>query len=202
MKKFRFIIFVIILITALAGGAYTLQQRRVLKVISPEATVTTTPPVGELLTWEDPAGFMFQYPKEAQVNKHDEDSQNYAHIELTQKDNPGTIIVWAKDTNAVDSASWVKAEKSLSGGTVFDTSLAGISGKKVLLTTPKKTVVSGIVDEGVVFYVEGVFDSSEYWTKAYDAITSSFSFSSAKQNAPPQAGAAAEDAVDEEEIIE
>jgi hypothetical protein len=45
------------------------------------------------------------------VDKHDEDQENYAHIEMTHKDQPGTIIIWAKDTTAVDGAGWVKKEK-------------------------------------------------------------------------------------------
>ncbi len=182
-----------------AAGIYLFGFKRQAVIVGPEAivSVSPTPTPQELLTWTDQAGFTFQYPKDVTVDKHDEDQVNYAHIEMTHKDKMGTIIVWAKDTNAADSAGWVKKEKGLSGGTVFDTVLGGISGKKVLLTTPKKVIVSGVVDEGILFYVEGSFEDSLYWTSAYDTITSSFTFVKEKQTAPVGI-----DPVDEEEVVE
>jgi hypothetical protein len=204
MKRLLVVLAVVIIISAAGGGIYILSGKSQTPVVSPqgESTVTPTPQTVEKLTWTDPAGFTFEYPKDITVNKHDEDQVNYAHIELTHKDNPGVIIIWAKDTTAADGAGWVKSEKSLTGGTVFDTSLGGIAGKKVLLTAPKKVVVSAVVDEGVVFYVEGMFDASDYWTKTYDMITASFSFSTEKQQGAGAAGSQDEQSVDEEEVIE
>jgi len=204
MKRLLIVAVVIIVVSILGGTIFVLQKNSQTPVVSPEGNnaLTSTPMVQELLTWTDPAGFTFQYPKDVTVNKHDEDEVSYAHVELTHKDNPGVIIVWAKDTTAQDGAGWVKSEKSLRGGTVFDTSLGGIAGKKVLLTTPKKVVVSGIVDRGVVFYVEGTFDISDFWTKTYDTITASFSFSTGEQSAASEGGAGTEESFDEEEVIE
>jgi hypothetical protein len=205
MKKIIFVIILILLVGAIGAGLYMYQQKKQITVVSPQPVenITPTPMPLDLVNWKDPAGFTFDYPKDVSVNKHDEDQQNYAHVELTHKDHPGTTIVWAKDTTARDVDSWVKTEKTLAGGTVFDTTLGGLDGKKVLVTTPQRTVVSAVVDEAVVFYVEGVFDESEFWTRAYDAITSSFAFSSSSQEASTSdAGAGGEESFDEEEIIE
>jgi hypothetical protein len=193
----RFWIIISILVVGLSVGMYMLQQRQASSVISPEAEskIATFPQPQKLLTWVDPAGFTFQYPEGIEINTHDEDSQNYAHVELIEKNNKGSIIIWAKDTTAADSAGWVKAEKSLAGGTVFDTTLGGISGKKILIASPQKSVISGVVDEGIVFYVEGIFDDSDYFIKAFDTITTSFGFSG-------QAADTQVSVVDEEEIIE
>lgn len=200
MKRILMIVAVIVIV----AGVYLFGYKKQASIVTTETiiSVSPTPTPQELLTWTDQAGFTFQYPKDVTVDKHDEDQENYAHIEMTHKDQPGTIIIWAKDTTAADSAGWVKKEKSLSGGTVFDTSLGGISGKKVLLSTPKKVIVSGVIDEGVVFYVEGSFQDSPYWTNAYDTITSSFTFVKEKQTAPAGTGAGDGGAVDEEVVVE
>ena len=52
-------------------------------------------PQGKLLSWDDPAGFTFQYAEGLTVNKHDEDKDNYAHLEITNASQPGKLIVWA-----------------------------------------------------------------------------------------------------------
>jgi hypothetical protein len=206
MKKFLIITLLIVIIAA-AGSIYVFQKRQQATTSTTsqgtdQTTPTPTTVPQELILWQDPNGFTFQYPKDAEVNKHDEDTTNYAHIELTHKNHPGGIIIWAKDTAVLDGAAWVKSEKTLVGGTVFDTTLGGISGKKVLLTTPRKLVVSAIVDSGVVFYVEGAFEDSEYWSKAYDAITTSFSFQAEKPSGQQTVSSEGEGAVDEEEIVE
>jgi hypothetical protein len=205
MKKIWVIIFVIIGISLLGGGVYAWKLKRLDKVISPRADGAITIPIPilqKLLTWDDPAGFTFQYPEGIEINKHDEDQIHYAHVELTEKNNKGSIIVWAKDTVAADSASWVKKEKNLAGGTIFDTTVGGMSGKKILIASPEKKIISGVVDEGIVFYIEGNVDGSEYWTKAYDTIATSFTFSSKKQADTISGGGEDTSAVDEEEVIE
>ena len=57
---------------------------------------------------ERSAGFSFSYPEGLTVDKHDEDQENYAHIEMTLKDTLGNVIVWAKDAPASDLAAWIK----------------------------------------------------------------------------------------------
>ncbi len=187
---------VVLLILASCGGIYVWRRASSAQVPEISTTITPSPAPEELVEWVDQAGFVFRYPKSLKSNIHPEDQENYAHIEFTHSDHPGTIIVWARDTTVADAAAWVKKETSLKQGTVFDTIFADEAGKKILLNTPKKKIITATVSDAIVFYVEGEFENSEYWTHAYDAIISSFAFtvdtSTAAQTVP----------VDEEEILE
>ncbi|OGG11903.1 hypothetical protein A2Z00_00930 [Candidatus Gottesmanbacteria bacterium RBG_13_45_10] len=212
MKK-KVIIGVIIAGIVVVGviGIYVLRSRDTQSQIPTVETITSPTVVpAELETWIDPAGFSFQYPKDLSVNNHEEDQDNYAHVELTSKEHPGNIIVWAKDplagTKVVDAASWVTSEKSLRGATIFDTTLGGVPAKKILVAQPSKMLIVGSVSDGIVFTVEGTLEDSDYWTKVHDGIVNSFVFipansGSSAGSSEPQGG---EDTsgVDEEEVLE
>src|SRR5574340_1306294 len=90
----------------LGGGIMWWQRAKSAHIVTPEAdNPVAAPTPEEFLTWEDQSGFSFRYPKSITIDKHAEDEVNYAHIELTDKNNPGTIIIWAKDTSADDAAA-------------------------------------------------------------------------------------------------
>lgn len=201
MKKVWIAVIALFVLSGVGGGVYYWQVAS--KRTAPEVSTAAapTPQPEELAQWKDQAGFSFSYPKSLKSDIHEEDNQNYAHIEFTHPDYPGTIIIWAKDTTAADIATWVKKEKTLAGGTVLDTTLADMDGKKVLLASPKKKVITAVVDEAIVFYVEGEFEDSEFWTKTYDTITSSFAFTPL-ESAQSQSDGGDETAVDEEEVLE
>lgn len=197
MKTWKKGLIVIVVGVALGGlgSGYVLYQKRSLSP-QPEVISTPTPKMQELTTWNDPAGFSFQYPKELSLNKHDEDNQNYAHLEFTNKDNPGNLIVWAKDTTAADSAAWVKADKRFTEGNIIDTTLGGLLAKKAIID---KMLVTGTVDDGIVFTIESTSEDSGYWSKVHDTIASSFKFTPV---GGASSGGAPEEPVDEEEIIQ
>ncbi|MBI4062369.1 hypothetical protein HY410_00450 [Candidatus Gottesmanbacteria bacterium] len=159
--------------------------------------------IAELLSWRDPNGFSFQYPDGLSVNKHDEDKQNYAHIEFTHPEHPGNVIVWGKDTTAVDSAAWVKTEKKFKDASILDTTFANFPGKKVLIADPKQIIV-GTVDDGIVWTVEGFLTDSEFWTNVHTTIADSFKFIPIGSNEEDSAGVPAQEEVfaDEEEVLE
>src|SRR3989344_6428576 len=165
-------IIALVAVAAAGVGFYYLKSPQP-NVTSPEVSAPTPTPE-ELVEWKDAAGFSFQYPKSLKSDIHEEDNENYAHIEFTHPDYPGSVIVWAKDTTAADATAWVKKEKTFAGGTVLDTTLGETDAKKVLLSDPEKKVITAVVDDSIVFYVEGVFEDSEFWTKTYDTITSTF----------------------------
>jgi len=166
------------------------------QVLDGLASVSPTPTPEELLQWKDQAGFSFTYPKSLKSDIHEEDQENYAHIELTHPEHPGTIIIWAKDTTMADAAAWIKNDKTLAVGTTFDTTFADMDAQKVLITAPKKKVITAVVDDAIVFFVEGEFEDSDYWIQTYDTIISTFAFTT---DASTTAQA---DVVDEEEILE
>ena len=110
----------------------------------------TPTPKEELIAWDDPAGFSFQYPKGLTVDKHDEDQENYAHVELTHTDHKGSVIIWAKDTTATTISQWLKNEKSLKDAASVDTTLGGNVAKKVMVKEPKKKQITATLDEDIV----------------------------------------------------
>lgn len=175
-----------------------------------EILVKEESPKLNLLTWDDPAGFTFSYPDGVVVNKHDEDKENYAHVEMTHPDHKGSLIVWAKDlpVGVTDVATWVKKDPLLSKGVSLDTSLGESVAEKTLITSPEKRMVIGTVYDGLLFYVESTLTDEAYWEAAINTVTRSFVFKPTEttgQSAPAtpsNSGGQDEGAVDEEEVLE
>ncbi|MEK7592020.1 MAG: hypothetical protein AAB508_01345 [Patescibacteria group bacterium] len=166
-----------------------------------------TPVIEKLSEWKDPAGFSFSYPEGLTVDKHDEDQENYAHIEMTLKDTLGNVIVWAKDAPASDLAAWIKKEKRFTDAPVLDTTLGGESAKKILLNSPKKMVIVGALFDGMLVTVESDLDEAGEWQKRHDSVVSNFVFGEKK---PENSSVSASDSsfegsdvsIDEEETVE
>lgn len=175
-----------------------------------EVLVKEDAPKLKLLTWDDPAGFTFSYPEGVVVNKHEEDQENYAHVEMTHPDHKGSLIVWAKDLPAgvTDVATWVKKDPQLSKGVSLDTSLGDSVAEKTLITSPEKRMVIGTVYDGLLFYVESTLTDEAYWEAAINTVTGSFVFKPTEtsgQSAPAassNSGGQDEGSVDEEEVLE
>lgn len=168
-----------------------------------EAPAQTTEKVEtsvKLLEWKDPAGFTFQYPEGVTIDKHDEDQQNYAHVEMTNSQNPGRLIVWGKDTTAADVAAWVKTEKSFRDASVVDTTLGGEPAKKILLTTPTNKIIIGTIFDEILWYIEVEPGEGDYWQKTLDTIAGSFKFTPLVGES--DSSGYEEVAVDEEEVVE
>ncbi len=192
-----------LLLTLSAGGWYFWQRRIASSAVSSLVPASSTSENKKFLAWDDPAGFKLQYPQDLVMNKHDEDKDNYAHLEFTHKDHPGSIIIWAKDTNASDVTAWVRTEKAFSGASILDTTLDNQPAKKILLEgTPKKLVVGTIYDE-LLFMVETTLDESGFWAKTHESIVGSFTFKPvASTSVSGDSTVGAEEAVDEEEVVQ
>lgn len=175
----------------MAGAELYFYSQRSIKVVSPgEAVVSTPTPAVELTTWDDPAGFSFQYPKDLTVDKNEEDNDNYAHVELTSKNHPGNIIVWVSDPPKI----WPPKE-----GTSIDTTLGGIPATKILISTPSAKLIVGTLSDGLLFKIEGTYTDKQYWQPIEDTIVKSFAFT---PEAPAASGQAAAESVDEEEVVQ
>jgi hypothetical protein len=170
----------------------------------PELVATPTSVPQELVLWEDQAGFSFSHPKELLFDKHDEDQDNYAHIEFTSATHSGRLIVWAKDTTYTDVSSWVTKDKELQDSASVDTTLGGEPAKKILITTPSKKSIIGAISDQILFTIEAEpTEGDSYWTTVSDTILSSFVFTPLDTSDTDTA--ASEDAgpaVDEEEVVE
>lgn len=210
MKNYALPILVGLLVGGVLSGSYLVwvKSKRATPSVSEAQTATPTPTPAALLTWTDPNGFSFQYPEGLVVNTHDEDRENYAHLEFTHANHPGNLVVWGKDQarGVTDSDSWVKNEKRFIGAAVLDTEFGGKPGKKVMIEGVTRMAVTGTVFDSIVWTVEAKLEDAEFWTSTQNTIVNSFAFASPKapeQESSAQPVSAGEDvAADEEEIVE
>ncbi len=169
--------------------------------------ISPTPKEEELISWIDQAEFSFQYPKSLNLNPHEEDQENYAHVELTSDQKQGSIIVWVKDTDVETINDWVK-QKKIEGA--IDTVLGGEPAKKILTSEdPSKIIISSLYG-GYLYQIEVNLGESDFWHKVADIVASSFKFiSEPKNNSHLQTGTqnysnepSEADYIEEEETIE
>jgi len=172
MKKIRLVAGIAIGLIILTVGVMMVVRLKKQSVVSPLGE--TPMQKAQLLTWEDPAGFKFSYPNEIKINPHEEDTANYAHLELTSTNHSGGILIWMKDTNYKDLEDWTKKEAT-GDAQIFDSELGGKPAKKVAYVSPKKLVVATI-DVDVLVLVEVSLDEEGYWQGVSDQILSSFEF--------------------------
>ena len=191
---------------------FYLQYRSKFTAVSPLAQITPTPILEELSTWIDPADFSFRYPKSLSLNPHDEDQNNYAHVELTSATYPGSLIVWVKDTTAETIDGWIKQNKI---SNAIDSELANISAKKVLTAGEINKITLTAVNNGYLYQIEvntsdlSAQTDKDFWNKVFSQITSTFKFLSSEKSPKKQPDAVdsvdqgADDSISEgEEVIE
>jgi hypothetical protein len=205
-KPVLFSLIVIVIIAAIGSGIYFVGQKQKTK-INPKAEALAPSPTPKIrLTWNDPAGFTFSYDPDVKINKHDEDEVNYAHVEITNQSFPGTIIIWAKDTTALDSSAWANTQKEFKNASIIDTTFGGQPGKKVVITSPIQKMITGAVYDNLLFYIEKIASNDAYWQQEYVGITDSFTFkpvdNTGIQNESEQNNNDENQAVDEEEVVE
>ncbi len=205
MKKPVFIILslTVVFLTGLLIVSLTLFPRKNQK--TDRIPVSPTPVIIEEKTiWNDQSGFTVQYPISLKLNPHDEDKENYAHLEFTSATHSGNLIVWAKDSTAGSIDDFVKIKK-LEG--TIDTTLGGETAKKVLDSKTKQIIISTIKN-GYLYQVEVNPTDSEYWNRIFNDVSSSFQFKIQEktENAVVQPDVAGEEQRDyiggDEEMIE
>ena len=165
----------LIVIGAGATAFITFNLMRPEQVSSPIVSfqLTPTPVEEELVLWKDQAEFSFQYPKSLALDPHDEDNENYAHVELKSATHEGNLIVWVKDTQATSLADWEKKEKIQNA---IDSKLDGEPAKKVLLSGEIGRIVTSTLFSGYLYQVEVNSMDFEYWNRVYNQVLSSFKF--------------------------
>lgn len=161
-----------VLLTTILGGYLLYKSAN--KVASPISQAKpTTSPVEDLATWTDQAEFSFQYPKSLKLNPHEEDEENYAHVELTSSSNSGNLIVWVKDTIADTTDAYVK-QKKLNGG--IDSTLDGEKAIKILTSDESDRLTVSSIRNGYLYQIEVNLEDKEHWQKIYETVYSSFKF--------------------------
>lgn len=170
----------VVIVGALVGGYLFLSGKGPASLVSPAskspAKVTEKAKPLELTIWKDPLGFTFSYPKDAKLNPHDEDQENYAHVELTSSEHPGGIIVWAKDTTYATVEDWVNEDPVAMEASALGTNLSEEEAKKLFIVQPEKRLVTGAIYDNLLFLIEVTPRNESYWERAYDEVLKSFSF--------------------------
>ncbi len=220
MKSKAFTIIVVFVCLLLAGGGIYLfgSRNKAQETVSPasqekKSLFPTAAP--KLLTWNDPAGFTFQYDSELKIDNHPEDKVNYANLEITEAGKEGKILIMASDTKYKDVNEWVTKDAKLKSSNAIDTTIGGKPAKKIKIADSVKVVV-GVIDDKILFTVEEdpttmtleVKSEGYYstWQKRFDQIISSYEFvyptPAPQKSSPSTSGSSEGDIVEEEEIIE
>ena len=200
------LIIAILIIAFILAGVIVWQLKKNSSLINP----TTGPSVEsssavKLTLWEDAAGFSFSYPEDIRIDPHEEDEENYAHLELTTPLHEGKIIILVKETEYVDIETW--SEETNIEAQVLDTELGAKPAKKMAYTDPQK-IVTAAVDVDALVLIEMIPDKEGYWSKVYDQILKSFTFiplegeASSAEASEGQGGAGANIIEEAEEVIE
>ncbi|MFZ2025497.1 MAG: hypothetical protein WAV51_04390 [Microgenomates group bacterium] len=187
----------------IVAGIFVYRTKFIRSVQNTEPAVTVAPKA--LVLWEDPAGFSFTYPADLTVNKHDEDTENYAHVELTSAGHAGNIIIWAKDTTYQTIDAWVKGDSTVKKAPSVDTTLGGKEAKKIILSGVTKKMITGAIDVDVLITVEADMQTDEaYWTEIHSGITQTFVFTAAETTSDMDVQTGTDDSsqYDEEEVLE
>jgi len=170
MQKKNWLVLGLILIVILLIGVVFLIFNPFNKSSSLLSPLSSSKEETNLKTWEDPAGFKFSYPEGIEIDNHEEDEENYAHLELTEKNHPGKILIWMKDKVEKNLEVW--AANQTGNPQVFDSELAGQPAKKMAFSSPKKLAIAAF-DHEVVILVE-VFPENEWWDETYQQVIDSF----------------------------
>ncbi len=210
-KKPIIAVFIAILVILIGTGVWVWKRKFQTSAIPSslqETSVKASPNISQnFVTWKDQLNFSFDYPQDAKIDKHDEDQDNYAHVELTQKDHPGSLIVWAKDPpksktgKIVTSAmEWIDAQDDLKDALVIDTTWGEQKAKKVKVTSLKSKFYVVAYYDGLIYYIETDLKDSDYWSAVSEKVVSSFAFT--PKAASADEGGGETQAVDEEEVVE
>jgi hypothetical protein len=104
-----------------------------------------------------------------------------------------------------DVTAWVKGEKSFVGANSIDTTLGNKVAKKIMVTGEPNRLVTGVIFDQILFFIDAELTDREYWTLVHNKIVDSFAFVPLEgeevQTSQP-AAQVNEGTVDEEETLE
>ena len=154
----------VVVLTILAGViVFFIIRPKPKKVeMSPVLSPSPTPISVTLATWNDEAGFSFLYPEGITIDKHAEDTVNYANLTFTDKDQGSIDIVMSDNDNTLDK--WTNA---------IDTVLGEKDGKKNMTDTG---MTIGVVDNDVLVTLTRTTKLSPLLEAAWQNITDSWKF--------------------------
>lgn len=201
--KFKLALFLIFLSLLMVTGIFITYYYFRSHIKTETSKIVTQPTLKpEYTVWTDQSDYSFSYPKLLQLNPHDEDKENYSHVELTSDKNPGSVTVWVKDTDAETVDDWA-TQNNYNGA--IDTTLGGEPAKKILSGSGEKIATTAAIYKGYLYLVEADMGTNDYWNSVYSEITGNFAFTSSEKKektTSPQYSNSFDDEPVEEEIIE
>jgi len=148
---------------AIVGVFFISRKNQKSDVVTPKTSVSPTPTSVSLLTWIDEAGFSFQYPEGTVIDKHSEDTKNYANLTLTLPSRE-TVNILVSDNQYKNLDAWVGQNSA------FDTTLDGRPAKKIL-ENDLETIAC--IDNEVIVKITGkdISEIVKSWTFIYPTTT-------------------------------
>lgn len=194
-KKIIVIVSGIFLILILGGGGiylYINQKQNEMREPTPGAV---SPPKLSTKDWKDPLGFTLPYADFLTLDPHDEDKENYAHIELTASPSSGRIILWAQDPPDGTIEEWITSQEGMENASILDTTWAGVSAKKVSVGGKNAKILTAAMYDDLLFFIELYPDEKGKLTEAYNQILSDFVWQPVDGVSPNEVESAIEETV-------
>jgi hypothetical protein len=211
-KKIKGIAGIFISLIVLVFAAYFfIFSKIMLKPVTEAPREVPTPTVQVLKEWKDQSEFMFQYPAELDLNPHEEDKDNYAHIELTKGSSTSGVVLWTKDASDENIKEYAKAKKI---SNFLDTELDGYEAIKWSKDGEgQKFIFVETIRNGYLYQIELRLPSdtteteSGYWSGVFDRVISTYKFieNAEKKESVENSGSEysePEVSYDDEEVIE
>lgn len=204
-KKFK--IGLAILITLGIGAMAFWQLKLVNHKAKPEAEINIKEavlPLAKILTYEDWAGFKFDYPESLKIEEVEIDDKTvYSSLELTAA-NGEKLNLKVADTEYKNIGEWQKEfEKKYLVTLVKDVLWEEMAARQLVYGAPKR-LMTMTINNGVIYSLDSLKDEYEFWEKTQNLIVNSFMFTQTAENQakPAVTPEANEDIVLLEETIE
>ena len=196
MKSKALLVVVPVAVILVGAGVYFFVSRKSNgEITSPliQNQEAASAPAPKLLTWNDQAGFSFQYPEGLKINKHPEDNTNYANLDFYIDGKDGAVKVLAADTKYKSAVEWASRG--------MEVSLSGKPARKIVSPDTNEITI-GLVDEGILFTIKLIPGKESYWQNVFAQIVSSFKLVYPTKAPVSNSGGASGEIIEEEEVIE
>lgn len=182
-KKFK--IGLAILITLGIGAMAFWQLKLVNHKVKPEAEINIKEavlPLAKTLTYEDWAGFKFDYPESLKIEEVEIDDKTvYSSLELTAA-NGEKLNLRVADAEFKNIGEWQKEfEKKYLVTLVKDVLWEEMAARQLVYGAPKRLMTIAI-DNGVLYSLDSLKDEYEFWEKTQNSIVNSFMFTQTAEN--------------------
>lgn len=153
------------------------QLTKSIKPATPTAITSNEPSNVNNKTYQDPAGFSFNYPDSLNVNNDDSTDQNvYSILKLEAPSEKSFIDITVV---ASDSSSLAISKKA----GIVGTKLAGMNAYEETSDQFTKITALDSQDGNILFTIEVHYDGDKsFWPGAYQTILKSFAFTPPPQN--------------------